>query len=211
MPSDAERTTPRSETKYGDRVGDALDRPAPEPEAADRTSVSDHEIEVIYETDPGRDDGYGREKYSATVRYDDETGAPYVLFVIEHRWKGNYWRDTTDWDWRDVPEPVREQIAAALPVGHPDALDAGTRLIDEGGESRWEKHHKHRVEAMSGDEMWGTSFLRDAMGNAERAAEAFEDDSSGERIAEKIVGATQRAIRGLEHSEPTSDCDETDS
>ncbi|MDS0280045.1 hypothetical protein NDI85_19865 [Halomicroarcula sp. S1AR25-4] len=195
----------RSDTKYGDRVGDALDRPAPEPEQPDRTSVTDHDIEVIYETDPGRDDGYGREKYSATIRYDDETGEPYVLFVVEHRWKGNYWRDVTDWDWRDVPEPVRQRIAAALPVDGPAALATDQRLIDAGGESRWEKHHKHRVEDMSGDEMWGTSFLRDAMDSAESAAEAFDDDSSGERIAEKVVGALQKGIRGLEPTDDTTE------
>lgn len=198
--------TPRSDTKYGDRLkDDQWDEPESEPEAADRTSVTDHEVDVIYHTDPDQTDGYGREKYSATIRYDDETGEPYVLFVVEYRWKGNYWRDVTDWDWRDVPDPVRERIAATLPVENPDQLDSGTRLMDEGGESRWKKYHKHRVEAMSGDEMWGTSFLRDAADDAERATEAFDDGSTGERLAEKIVGAIQKAVRGIEATDTEAD------
>ncbi|UHQ96410.1 hypothetical protein [Natrinema halophilum] len=163
-----------------------------------RTQIKTHEIEVIYTTDPGETRGYGREKYSATIRYDDETGDPFVLFVVEYRWKGNYWRDVTDWDWRDVPEPVRKQIAAALPVRSPDELDSGARLIDEGGESRWEKYHKHRVEELSGDEMWGTSFLRDALDPLESAAEAFDDGSKGERLSEKLVTLTQKVIRTVD-------------
>jgi len=198
--------TPRSETKYGDRLeDDQWDDPDSEPEAADRTSVTDHEVDVIYHTDPDQTDGYGREKYSATIRYDDETGEPYVLSVVEHRWKGNYWRDVTDWDWRDVPEPVRQRVAATLRVENPDQLDSGTRLMDEGGESRWQKHHKHRVEAMSGGEMWGLSYLRDAVRNLDRAADAFEEGSSGERIAEKVVTTLRKAVRGLEATDTEAD------
>jgi hypothetical protein len=188
-----------SDTKYGDRLEDHdWSGPELEAETTDRTHVKNHEIDVIYVTDPAEDMGYGREKYTATIRYDDETGDPYVLYAVEHRWKGNYWRDTTDWDWRDLPEPVRQQVAAALPVESPDELDSGTRLMDEGGESRWEKHHKHQMEKMDGDEMWGVSFLRDALDPLESAAEAFDGGSKGERLAEKLVTTTQKVIKTVD-------------
>jgi hypothetical protein len=140
-------------TKYGDKLPEGGARSLyedDEEDAPERTRVSGHEIEVIYTVDPGEDMGYGREKYDAIIRYDDETGEPYVLYVVEYRWKGNFWRDTTDWDWQDVPEPVREQVAAVLPVDGPEELESGVRLMDEGGESRWEKIHKPRMEAMRG-------------------------------------------------------------
>jgi len=93
----------REDTKYGTDLDDHdWSEPEPEPEAADRTSLDDHELSVVYTTNPDDSQGYGREKYTVTIRYDDESGAPYVLYAVEYRWKGNYWRDTTDWDWRDV-------------------------------------------------------------------------------------------------------------
>ncbi|RQG93713.1 hypothetical protein [Natrarchaeobius oligotrophus] len=176
-----------TDTKYSVPDGHWDDDPEPEPEL-ERTRVSDHEIDVIFVTDPGADMGYGREKYTATIRYDDETGEPYVLFAVEHRWKGNYWRDVTDWDWRDVPEPVRRQIAAVLPVDSPDDLDDGVRVIGEGGECRWEKYHKPRMEATSGEEMWAGSSLRDAVRSLESAAEQLAETGTetGDRIEELI-------------------------
>ncbi|WP_455448225.1 hypothetical protein [Natrinema thermotolerans] len=194
--------TERSDTKYGDQIADHdwSNAEPDEPDELDRTSVSSHEIDVIYTTDPGETGGYGRTKYTATIRYDDEGGAPYVLFVVQHRWKGNYWRDVTDLDWRDTPAPVREQVAAALPVEDPDALDSGARLIDEGGESRWEKYHKDRVESTSAEEMWGGSSLKDGLERIEAAAEQFEDGSDAEARAEELVDEireTIRAVRGV--------------
>lgn len=152
--SDNQNATTDSSTKYGTMIEDhEWSEPEADVDVEERTSVTNHEIDVIYVTDPGEHNGYGREKYTASVSYDGETDAPFVLRVVEHRWKGNYWRDTTDWDWRDVPEPVRKQVAAVLPVDGPEALDSGTRIFDDGGESRWEKIHKPRIEAMGdGDE-----------------------------------------------------------
>lgn len=188
-------------TKYGDMIENhEWTDPDPEADGGERTTVKNHEIEVIYTTDPSEDGGYGREKYTAHVSYEDD-GTPYVLYAIKHRWKGNYWRDTHDYDWRDVPGPVRQQVAAMLPVDGPDDLDCGTRMVDEGGESRWEKHHKHRMESMSGDEMWGTSFLGDALEYVETAAEAFDDGSEGEARAEELVESIQNTITEVQDAD----------
>lgn len=163
-------------------------------------TVDHHEVSVILTTDPTEDMGYGREKYDAIITYGDDRG-PEVLYVVEHRWKGNYWRDTTNWDWQDVPGPVRHKVASLLPVDGPEDLESGVRLIDEGGESRWEKIHKPRMEAMSGDEMWATSFLRDAHRYAEKAAEAADDGSEAEARAEEIVAEIQDAVEFIEVAE----------
>lgn len=137
-------------TKYGGMIEDhEWTDPEPEADGGDRTTVKSHDVEVILTVDPDPDYyGYGREKYEAQVSYDKETGEPFVLHVIEHKWKGNYWRDIRDWDWKDVPEPVRQQVTAVLPVDHPDELDPGHRLVEEGGVSRWETIHKPRMERM---------------------------------------------------------------
>lgn len=187
----------REATKYGSEIEDH-DWSKPDVETPERTSIKNHEVDVIYTVDPDADMGYGRKKYTATIRYDDETEAPYVLYVVEHKWKGNYWRDVTDWDYRDIPKPVKEAIAAKLPVDGPDTLQTEPRLMDEGGESRWQKHHKPRMESMSGDEMWGTSFLRDAVNNMESAAEAFDDNSTGEKLTEKLISVAQKTVKSIE-------------
>ncbi|AEH39487.1 hypothetical protein [Halopiger xanaduensis] len=190
--------TDRSNTKYGDQIADhewTEDGPDDDPDEHERTSIDGHEIDVIYTTDPGETGRYGREKYTATVSYDDETGEPHILYVVKHRWKGNYWRDVTDLDWRDVPEPVREQVAATLPVDGPDALDSGVRLIEEGGESRWEKYHKPRVESTSAGEMWGGSSLKEGLKRVEAAAEQFNDGSDAEARAEDLADDIRDAIR----------------
>lgn len=176
----------------------------PEVEADDRMHVESHKIEVVYTTDPDEKYGYGREKYTVTITYDDERGTE-ALRAIKHRWKGNYWRDTLDLDWQDVPVPVRQKVAALLPVDGPDELESGVRLFDEGGESRWEKYHKPRVEAMSGDEMWGTSYLRDALKGAEGAAEALDDDTDAHDRAEELVADIQQFIRDIEEVEGGGD------
>lgn len=180
--------TERSDTKYGDRLEDhEWSEPEPETEAPERTMVKDHEVDVIYVVDPDEDMGYGREKYTATIRYDDETGDPYVLYVVEHRWKGNYWRDTTDWEFQDIPEPVRQQVAAVLPVDRPTDLDTETRVIDEGGESRWKKHHKPRMEAYNdGGDIWAESSLKEAANQLDGAAENVSDEETEQRIDDLI-------------------------
>jgi len=188
----------RSNTKYGDRIEDHdWSDPDDSEDAPDRTRIGSHDIEVIYTTDPSESMGYGREKYTARIAYDDADGTPYVLFAIKHRWKGNYWRDTHDLDWRDVPQPVREQVAAALPVPDAAALDTDARLIEEGGESRWQKHHKHRVENLDSGEMWGASFLGDALDSAETAAEAVRERDLDAEPVEQAVEEIQRAITVL--------------
>lgn len=140
-------------TKYGHLVGnnDDGDRSDPETESdsGERSYIDAHDVELIHVTDPDPEyHGYGRKKYKARLSYDDETGDPFVLFVIKYRWKGNFWRDTHDLDWRDAPEPVRQEVAAVLPVNSPEELDSGARVIDEGGQSRWENIHKPRMERM---------------------------------------------------------------
>jgi hypothetical protein len=172
----------------------------PEVEHDDRLHVKGHEIEVVYTYDPDEKHGYGREMYTVTITYDDEHGTE-ALYAIKHRWKGNYWRDVLDLDWQDVPEPVRQKVASLLPVDGPDELESGVRLFDEGGESRWEKIHKPRVEAMSGDEMWGTSFLRDALKGAQGAAEALDEGTDAQDRAEALVADIQDFIRDIEDIE----------
>lgn len=167
-----------------------------EDEPMPTTTIKKHEIEVVHTTDPSEDMGYGRDMWKAILDYED--GEPYVLYCIKYRWKGNYWRDIEDWEFADVPAPVRRQVAAVLPVDEPAALDTETRLMDEGGESRWEKHHHHRIQAMSGDEMWATSFLREAMDRAENAAEAADEGSEAARRADTIVTELQDAIEAIE-------------
>lgn len=141
----------RSSTKYGDSIADH-DWSAPEQdEQTSDTRVKSIELQIWHETVPEPEDRYEIEMYEVTVTFDTDTGEPYVLYAIEYRWKGNYWRDITDWDWRDLPNGVRNEVADSLCVDSPDDLDAGARLVDEGGESRWEKIHKPRMEAMKDD------------------------------------------------------------
>lgn len=194
--------TERSTTKYGEGLRDHdWSQPQPDVDHPGRLNVKSHDIEVIYTVDGSKDMGYGREKYKANIKYDDETGEPYVLYVIEYKWKGNYWRDTTDWDFRDIPGPVRQQIAAKLPVERAQDLEPETRLMDEDGESRWQKHHQQRMEQMTGDEMWGTSFLRDALDDLERAAESFDEGCTGERLTEKLITTTQKVIKTVRNND----------
>lgn len=99
-----------------------------------RTTTEAVNVDVIHVHDPSEDMGYGRRKYTARLTHDDEDGL-YVLHVIQHRWKGNYWRDVKDLDWRDTPEVVRREVADALSMSV-DELDCGARLVNEGGEKR---------------------------------------------------------------------------
>lgn len=97
--------------------------------------VDRHEVDVILTTDPHEKYGYGREKYTAHLSHDED-GAT-CLYFTEHRWKGNFWRETTEWDWQDVPGLVKRQVAAVVDCDGVDDLDPGHRLVDEGGESTW--------------------------------------------------------------------------
>lgn len=179
-------------TKYGDRIpDDHWEEDNEQDGGPDRTRVKSHEVDVYHDDETNPEDNYSRSRYTVTIKYDNDTGDPYVLYVVKHRWKGNYWRDTTDLDWRDTPEPVREQVAAALPVDGPDELDSGTRLIEEGGESRWQKIHKPRVESYdSGGEMWAENYLKGAVEQLDGAAESLDDNETQERLTE-LVGEIQ--------------------
>lgn len=101
--------------------------------------VESHDVDVILTVDPDHDHadmGYGREKY--TVRLvDDDEDAPYALYCIEHKWKGNYWRDVKELDWRDIPTEVQLRVAEVVDCAGVDDLDSGVRLVEEGGRSTW--------------------------------------------------------------------------
>lgn len=188
----------RPPTKYGEMIADHEWSEPEENEPTPDTRVKSIELDIYHDTEPDPDDNYAVERYTVNISFEKDSGDPFVLYAIEHRWKGNYWRDTTDWDWRDLPDGVRQAVANQMSVESPDELDGGARLMDEGGESRWEKHHKPRMEAMSGDEMWGTSFLRDALDDVESAAEAFDDGSDGEEMAEGIIESITETLRRIE-------------
>lgn len=195
--------TDRSETKYGDRIADHEWRdPEPEPDPP-RTRVKSHELDVYYDTVPDPDDNYERDRY--TVRLDHRGDEPEVLVVVKHRWKGNYWRDTTDLDFRDAPEPVRRRVAAALPVDSPATLDPDERLVDEGGESRFAKYHRPRMESLSGGQMWALSFLDDALKGLDNAHEALEDGTRSETLVGRLVETTRRVRAVVEDEEVVSD------
>lgn len=95
------------------------------------TSVDSHEVDVILTTDPNEDMGYGREKYTAVITHDED--GPTVLYFIKHRWKGNFWRDTHELDWKDVTYTVKKQVAEVVDCDGVDDLDPECRLIEEGG------------------------------------------------------------------------------
>jgi len=182
-------------TKYGDRIADRDWSKEPKEEQPDRTKVKDHTIEVIYTTDPDETRGYGRKKYKIILRYDE---GPYVLYCIEYKWKGNYWRDVTDWDFQDIPTPVRQQVAMVLPVNRPGELDTENRVIPEGGESRFEKHHKKRIESLDSGEMWAQSFFGDAVDSLESASEALENRDLDNTEVEAMIDRIRDIGEGFE-------------
>jgi hypothetical protein len=51
---------------------------------------------------------------------------------------------------------------------------------------------------MDGDEMWGVSFLRDALKPLESAAESFDEGTKGKRLSEKLVETTQKVIKATD-------------
>jgi len=173
---------------------DHWEQDEPELDEPDRTTVKTHKIDIVYEVDPGHKDwdiGYGREKYTVHLNYDEEFGGVHVTHVVEHRWKGNYWRDVTDWDFKDIPEPVRQRVASVLPGDRPADLDTDIRVIDEGGESRWQKYHKPRMESyQGGGHMWAESLLKEVVEKLDGAAEQFDDGDAEERL-EGVVADIQ--------------------
>lgn len=105
----------------------------------DPTSLESHTVDVVLTTDQDERYGYGRERYTVHVGHDEDN-APYVVYAVEHTWKGNYWRETREWDWRDIPGSVRQRATSVVAgADSPADLDSGYRLIDEGGRPTWRR------------------------------------------------------------------------
>ncbi len=113
------------------------------------TSIESHTVDVILTTDPTEDMGYGRKKFTAHIAHKDD--GPVVLYFTRHRWKGNFWRDIEELDWRDVPGSVKRQVAAVVACDGVDDLDPGHRLVEEGGRSTWQREERLK-EARGSDE-----------------------------------------------------------
>lgn len=107
--------------------------------------IASHEVAVYVDDEPDPDDNYDRTKWTAHVTYRD--GEPSVLYFTTHRWKGNYWRDQYDYDWRETPDVVKRRVASVVACDGVDDLDPEVRLIDEEGVNRWKEIHKPRMEA----------------------------------------------------------------
>lgn len=107
-----------------------------EPDPESPASINSHKIDVILTTDPTEKHGYGREKYTVHIGHDFDD-SPVAVFAIEHRWKGNYWRDVKQIDWHDVPGAVKQQVAHVVDCEGVGDLHPGHRLVGEGGESTW--------------------------------------------------------------------------
>lgn len=183
-------------TKYGDRIPDDAWVQEEEPqEDPDRTSVKSHKIEIIYDDVPEPEDNYDRTKYKLHIWYDDEDDTPQVFHAVTYRWKGNYWRDILDLDFRDVPTPVKEEVASRLPVNSVADLETRERVIDEGGENRWKKYHMPRIEGYDSGEMMGESYLKEALERLDYAAESFEDGSKAEQLTEKVSQSLQKVVK----------------
>lgn len=113
------------------------------------TSIESHEIDVILTTDPTEDMGYGREKYTAHIVHK---GSPEILYITQHRWKGNYWREWKDWDSQDVSQLVKEQVADALGYQFAEDLENDVRVIGEGGMSCYNRADNATESDGDGDE-----------------------------------------------------------
>lgn len=106
-------------------------------------SVESHKVEIVHTTDPTEDMGYGRDKYTVhIVNDDDRERAPFALYATKWRWKGNFWRETLQVDWRDLPNVVQRRVASTVACASVAALDSGTRLIDEEGEEPWRERER---------------------------------------------------------------------
>lgn len=105
-----------------------------EPDPESPVSIDSHTVDVILTTDPTEKHGYGREKYTVYVTHSFDD-SPVVTHAIEHRWKGNYWREVREWDWHDVPGAVKKQVAHVVDCEGARDLHPGDRLVGEGGDS----------------------------------------------------------------------------
>ena len=117
----------------------------PETDAHPTQYIDSHEVAVYVDDVSNPEDNYDRTKYTVQITYND--GEPTFLYATAHRWKGNYWRDKVDYDWRETPQEVKARVAAVVACDGVDALDPGVRLIDEDGRDRWREIHQPRLES----------------------------------------------------------------
>lgn len=103
------------------------------------TTVESHTVDVILTVDATKDMGYGREKYSVDISHRN-ADAPVALYAIEHRWKGNFWQRKMEWDWCDVPLPVKCRVEQVVECNGISDLDPGVRTIGEGGRDPWTRN-----------------------------------------------------------------------
>jgi len=121
-------------TKYGDRIDDdhwQTDEPEGQPRWREETSA-DIEIDVTL-----HDQGYQTdEKWTVHCHDPDYRDGIIAGFAVEHRNKGNYWREGDLWDdavdFVDLPLPVRQRVAHVLdrPL---DAITPEERYIHRDG------------------------------------------------------------------------------
>lgn len=114
------------------------DEQEPDRDTTDRVSITRHEVDVVIVTDPSEDMGYGREKWTAHLTHGGPD-TPTVLYFTEHRWKGNFWRDIREWDYRDAPVAAKRKVARWVQDASVESLRPGYRVVDEGGKTpaRW--------------------------------------------------------------------------
>lgn len=99
--------------------------------------VTSHDVEIIHTTDPTEDMGYGRDKYTVHLAHDDREHTPYAVFATKWRWKGNFWRESLEVDWRDLPNVVQRRAASVIACESVADLDPGTRVIEPEGRDPW--------------------------------------------------------------------------
>lgn len=152
--------------------------------------IKSHTVDVYADDEPDPKDNYGRTKYTAHITYRD--GEPSALYVVSHRWKGNFWRDIKDLDWRETPSEVKRRVASVVACDGVDDLDPGVRLIEEEGVSRWEKIHMPRMERMKENEEKKIrpddlqAYVDDIRHNSERRSYASVDADTLDQVADEL-------------------------
>lgn len=111
--------------------------------------IDRHEVHVVCDNKADPDGNYDRTKWTAVVTHGDD--GPTALYFTSHRWKGNYWRDQMDVDFRDAPDVVKRRVAEIVVCDGVEDLDPGVRLIEEQGRSRWREIHMPRIEVAERD------------------------------------------------------------
>lgn len=128
------------DTKYGLMIDDHewADDEDPEP-AEPPAELKDHVVTVHHTFDPEQTGGYGRHKYDVHLQHDVED-APVAVFATKYRWKSNYWRETEQVDYHDLPASVREQVATIVACDGPQDLRPGRRVVGESGRETWRRY-----------------------------------------------------------------------